>query len=271
MLNSERNSIILIKEICNDIGIEVKTYSGDWIMQLSYKGKKVFVYGYDFSLNTDSQNQLLKDKSALSEVLSQNYIPCIQNFYFPQPSLYEYMGKSFQDYEKLIKSVLNNSEVVIKPNKGTSGKDVYKTDSFYEAIKIIKEIHTYDDACISKYYKINHEYRVIVLDGNIELIYEKKTNDWIKNLSRGALPHIVDIDSINEKIKKLIASTFSLISARLMAFDIIDIDGKYLILEINGGLMMDNISRLNSIKPKVVDIYKRVIFKIFEQCTNLNT
>lgn len=260
MLNTERGSVVVLKKICEEMDIKLKSYSDDWIFLLKKNNKQMLIYGYDYSLNTDAQNQIMKDKAALSELLIDNGISCIEHTYIPKEALHSYMGKNEKYYDDLIEEIVQkNAEVVIKPNKGTSGKGIEKATTFSEAKKIVSNIHSYDDACISPFYEINHEYRIITLDGKIILSYEKITDQWIKNLSKGAKVKIVKKDDIEIGIIELIEKTYEVLNARIMAFDIVQIEEEYKILEINGGLMMDNLFKLDSYKECVKKIYKSVI------------
>jgi glutathione synthase/RimK-type ligase-like ATP-grasp enzyme len=102
------------------------------------------------------------DKSATSAILSANKIACFEHIYFT---------KDFYTEKELLATFHSNkNNVVIKPNTGTSGIDVYhctKQDDFLKkSMHIIKH---YPGLAISPFYNYNIEYRVVVNNGKIIL------------------------------------------------------------------------------------------------------
>ena len=48
MTNSESNYVAIIREICAEEGIELQSFSFDWIFRLTKNGKTGFILGYQF-------------------------------------------------------------------------------------------------------------------------------------------------------------------------------------------------------------------------------
>ena len=46
MTNSESNYVAIIREICAEEGIELQSFSFDWIFRLTKNGKTGFILGY---------------------------------------------------------------------------------------------------------------------------------------------------------------------------------------------------------------------------------
>lgn len=260
MKNNKRTTLKIIYEVCNELGILCESFCDDWVLRLTKDNVKKYVYGYDVGLNTDSQSKILKDKAALSELMIDEGISCVEHILFPMPITLSYLNKDYEYYEKILYDLIDDY-VVIKPNQGSSGIDVYKTNSILDAKKILNKIYSYGNACISKYYEVETEYRVIVFNGNIRICYEKCTDNWIHNLSNGAIPKNVMYD---DEIKKIVKKIYKIIGAPIMAIDIIYADGKMLILEINGGLMVDRfaVNYENYVMAK--ELYKDCIIQLFD-------
>ncbi len=257
MSNKDRNFSKILYEICNEEGISITSFSDNWIYLLEKNDKKHFIYGYQMGVNKDIDALLCKDKVAISEILIKNNIPCIKHEFIPMPSMIKYLSHDFEYYDKLLKKYIKNT-AVIKPNLGTSGNDVYKTNDYIEAKKYINKIHNYDNVAISRFINIQNEYRIIILNGNIELVYEKVTDDWIHNLGKGAIPKI--IDEYNIYIKNICKNIYDILNIPLMAVDMVRTNEGYCVLEINSGLMMDNFSsysRKNYLIAK--SIYKKIL------------
>jgi len=153
------------------------------------------------------------------------------------------------------------------------------------------------------FYDIDNEYRAIVLDGDVKIIYSKVRpivygdgkkllsellhdfnpsfnynieNDyvlssgseyvysWKHNLSNGAM---IDLNVANKEyiinLAKKAAKNLNLVFGSV---DIIKVKDKYYILECNSGVMMDNLIKiLPNGYNTAKGIYKEAIIKMFEE------
>ena len=78
----ESELLKIIKEISEERGYELKTYSDDFILQIINNDKVMFIYGYKFPNNNASIEQICDDKAGLSSLLGYYNIPHIDHFYF---------------------------------------------------------------------------------------------------------------------------------------------------------------------------------------------
>ena len=76
MLNYLKN---IVKEICEEDHISYKTLSKDWMIQLDKNGKRAFIVGSKFSINSDTASKIASDKYATYEVLKASHIPVIEH------------------------------------------------------------------------------------------------------------------------------------------------------------------------------------------------
>lgn len=161
----------LIKDICLEENIELKMISKNWVAALTKNGVTRCISGYRFPLNNHAIGSILDDKYALYDLCKLKNIPIIEHSILFNPS-----SKLGADTPKLIEDYFNKyqGDVVIKPNNGTEGHDVYH----------LKNIQTLKEKCnelfqnnfsisICPFYQIDSEYRVVVLDGEVRLIFEK--------------------------------------------------------------------------------------------------
>lgn len=161
----------MISEICKKNNINYKFVSKDWIIVLEKNGIEKVISGYKYSLNDHALGIVMDDKFALYELLNNNNLPIIDhNILFNPNSKY---GKN--TYKLAKDYFLNyNSDVVVKPNKGTTGSHVYHIKDEKELIEKMNTIFNKNfSLSICPYYQIDSEYRVVVLDNNIELVFEK--------------------------------------------------------------------------------------------------
>ena len=174
MLNSSRQIVKIIKEICAENSIPLKLFSYDWIMQLEIGRKNTFIYGYQFQNNNGTSQLICDDKSALSDILIENGINAVKHHFFMSPTNMAYVGAA-GNWEKMIKLLNAYGTIVCKDNMGTSGNGVYMAANQYELENAVFTIFRTSRALsVCKYYEIENEYRVIVLNGKAELIYSKE-------------------------------------------------------------------------------------------------
>ena len=171
----KKNFKEIIKEICVEDNINCKFLSKDWVIMLEKDGKTRFISGYKFDSNSHGIGLIADDKYALYEVLKSKNIPVIEHKivynktnnldYAIGCNTYEYVKEYFQK---------NNENIVIKPNDGTCGKNVFNITDVNEIDIILDKIFLKNfSISICPFYKIKHEYRAIMLDGENALLYAK--------------------------------------------------------------------------------------------------
>ena len=300
----------LIKDICNEENINCSFISEDWITVLEKNGKTRIIAGYKFDLNRQAVSKVFDDKYATYELLSLYNIPVVEHkLLYPNNNRQIYaINKNNTNYLKKCFNQFNNN-VVIKINNGTCGLNVNHFDDFKSLKNFYENLNSESSYSICPFYDIENEYRVIVLNNNIRLIYKKnlpiiygdgtltikelllkynyeyfknyngkdknvilKNNEmyqygWKFNLSNGAKVSFeidkdiqIEIENIMKKLTKNIDICFC-------SVDIIKTsDNKYLVLEINSGVMMKNLFIENeNIRNEVKQIYKDAIRLMFEK------
>lgn len=165
----------LIKEICNELGIKYKILSKKWIMRLEKDGKVRYLSGNKFDLNGHAIGNMLDDKYAFYETLKYLDIPvCEHKIIYSENNQNNY-AIGCQSKEDLLKYFNKyNRNVVIKPNKGAMGIGVYhitNEDDLYEKTKLL--LTSKYSISICPFYHIKNEYRVVILDNEIKLIFKK--------------------------------------------------------------------------------------------------
>ena len=291
----------IIKEICDEKGIKFQLVSKDWITILQKEDKIKYIVGYKFPLNNQAAGKICDDKYALYEVMNNFNIPIVEHYLvfknYNKDKILEYCKKY-------------NFNVVIKNNLGTCGNDMCHItdikDLFDKLDELLNKNHSIS---ITPYYDIKTEYRTIILNDNVELLYGKKrpivigngknttyellcdfnkkyfsnikdnnldkilaSNEvyeynWQFNLSKGAIPFLVEDKIKEEKIKKMAKKISCFLGTSFASIDIIElIDGSFLLLEVNSGVMMDNFCEtLENGKSIAKKIYTKVIEEIFNK------
>lgn len=300
---------IIIKEICEEKGIKYNLLSRDWITMLEKNGKTRFISGFQFGLNDHALGNIMDDKFALYEVLRTKNISVAEHHIL-------FKNTNNNDYAEgynttnLVKEFYNTHKpIVIKANTGSCGTSVFKIEKEEDIEKVVNQLFEHNHSIsYCPYYDIKNEYRLIVIDGEIQLIYKKKKPqiigngkdsirdlliafnkhyftdrlvepeydrilapgevyeyDWRFNLSRGASASTDISDEVRTRlieIKNQITNEFKIGFASI---DIIETADDFCVLEINSGVMTENIIEIiDNGKEIVKDIYSKAIDKMFE-------
>jgi hypothetical protein len=164
---------------------------------------------------------------------------------------------------------------------------------------------------VSPFYEIEQEYRVILLNREVKLVYSKNIPmligdgsskvrklflqsmqshpqillecefdevlmekvlapgeriplTWKHNLGQGAAAQIINDKALLEKLSDLAVKAVEVVNANFASVDIIISGGKYLVLEINSGIMMENLASLNENNYQTAkNIYDQAISFLF--------
>lgn len=165
----------LIKEISEELKINYTLLSKGYIIKLEKDNKCKYIVDSKFDLNGHGIGLILDDKYAFTETVKSFDIACCDHSIFYSPNNYLEHTKGCHTYEDMYNYFhLHNNNIVIKPNNGSKGKDVYHINN-QEGIKNIVDKLFIDNSSISfcPYYDILYEYRVTVLDNQVKLIYKK--------------------------------------------------------------------------------------------------
>ena len=161
----------LIEEICQEENIDYKLISKEWVMILTKNDVTKCISGYRFSLNDHALGSVIDDKYAFYDLCKIKKLPIIEHqiLFNPNSKLgnntTNLIDKYFIDY---------NKNVVIKPNMGTEGTDVYHITNREELHKVVTKLfETNFSISICPFYQIDNEYRVVVLNNKVKLIFEK--------------------------------------------------------------------------------------------------
>ncbi len=308
-MNKERTIVTLLREIALENGFDYRTYSYDWVKAFTKNGESMYVYGYNFPINPTSFTQIANDKACTSEILTASGISNVEHSYFMSPNDIHYVKYLGVDgnWKQMLDLLDKYGKIICKPNSGTGGAGLKIVEDEAELEKAVNELFANESTmCICPYYNIENEYRVIILDGEVQLVFRKvrpfvvgngKDNiasicaksgkradsalgidmayipydgekveiGWKHNLGQGSSPEVLTDGKTFDTVTSLALKTLSLLGGRFASVDCVSIDGKYRVLEVNSGVMMDNFALAsNDNYNKAKSIYKAAIDKFFE-------
>lgn len=296
----------LIKKICKKNNIKYKLISNDWIIILEKNNIKKIISGYKFDLNTYSLAKIFDDKYATYELLKTYNIDVVEhNLLYSKENKNEYT-KNYNTIEYIMKLYNKyNKKIVLKINNGSCGKEVYKIETMNELKEKYQKLDVQKSYSICPFYRIENEYRTIILNNKIKLMYKKelpviygdgkstikellckfnnqyfknidnnkilKANkkyvyNWKFNLEQGSKASFEIDEEDKKEILKIINKILDNFQIGFCSIDIIKTKNKFMVLEINSGVMMTNLMKENKDKEEIIyNIYEEAIKKMFEE------
>lgn len=180
----------------------------------------------------------------------------------------------FKSKKEIVKDIQNEFEfpMIVKMNSGAQGKHVYKCDSPRKIMKSLKAIFNkkhknYDFSLLAQQFlNIENEYRVILLDGEIILLYEKVSKEKNRNLSplhnEDGKAVLINDDSIYKKISEIVNNSPHLKQMSYIGLDIAkDFDNNWWVLELNTHPGFSYFIRDNG-DGELVKMYEKVLNKL---------
>lgn len=165
----------MIEEICDELNIKYTYLSKDWIIRLEKDKKVKYLAGNKFDLNSHGLGLVLDDKYAFYDTLKNLNIPvCCHHIFYRPNNKYDY-AKDCNTYDEVIKYFeLYNHDIVIKMNNGSLGMGVYHITDIKELTDTLDILFRENySISVCPYYDIVNEYRLIVLNNEIKLMYKK--------------------------------------------------------------------------------------------------
>ncbi|MCI5734239.1 MAG: hypothetical protein MR297_03580 [Tenericutes bacterium] len=165
----------IIKQIALENDLSYEVLSCDLIIKLT-KGNKIrYINGYKFGLNSHSLGLILDDKYATYELLNSLGISVCKHHILFRPTNHNSYAKNYNSFDYCYDLFLKyNKNVILKVNNGTCGDGVYHITTKKELKKIYNHLLKYNfSISLCPYYDIKNEYRVILLNNEIKIMYGK--------------------------------------------------------------------------------------------------
>ena len=165
----------IIKQIALENDLSYEVLSCDLVIKLT-KGNKIrYINGYKFGLNSHSLGLILDDKYATYELLNSLGISVCKHHILFRPTNHNSYAKNYNSFKYCYDLFLKyNKNVILKVNNGTCGDGVYHITTKKELKKIYNHLLKYNfSISLCPYYDIKNEYRVILLNNEIKIMYGK--------------------------------------------------------------------------------------------------
>ncbi|MCL2577394.1 MAG: hypothetical protein FWE27_05010 [Defluviitaleaceae bacterium] len=259
-----------IKEICKEEGIQFECLSFDYITRLTKNGVSRHIFGAYWDLNSAAADRIACDKTACYLLLKKSGIPAIVHELLCNPLRRSGFTGKDGEWVRAVKFFKKyNNKVVLKPNRGTMGQDVYLCQTMPEIETAAHAIFQNNpDAALSPYHEIENEYRVFYLNGNACFAYGKaKGSTWQHNLSQGAVAFEISLSDKEKiaKLKNLSTHAAECIGITFASIDIAEFaSGEFAVMEINSGVQARQLlEQLPHLQPVIKNIFTEAVKLLF--------
>jgi glutathione synthase/RimK-type ligase-like ATP-grasp enzyme len=251
-----------VRVACEHLGVEFTTYSSDWILKLSKAGKTVWIAGYKSDVNGAAASYLAQDKVGTYEVLRAAGIPAVPHVLVrpvpSEPTAIAALQHKFTD-----------TQVVVKPLNGTGGRGVRRYKHLEDALQFI-DTAIEPAWAVCPYLDIRLETRLVVLNGEVVLVYEKHQphlEHGVKfyNLSHGAHAVTIPNPDVSQELCRLAVTACEQMNLKLAAVDIVTLaNGEQLVLEVNDGFSVEYYARQSAEdRERALKLYETIVAGLF--------
>ena len=174
MTNHTSNVVRILREICEEKQISLRSYADEWAWELEKDGVRNYIFGYQFGLNRAVTASICNDKGMTSELLTRHGIPNVEHICFmpPEKAFFVSDKGSWAAASALLQKY---GTIVVKNNEGTGGDQVYLVSNQLELEQAAALLFARGcSMSVSPYEKILEEYRVILLDGEVQVMFSKE-------------------------------------------------------------------------------------------------
>ena len=259
-----------IHQAAQKLDIDVKWHSDQWVCELNKDGRTEYIIGYTLPLNNAASTQIASDKTATSVMLLNKGVDVVPH---------ALLRPSGRPISELLTTTLEmvSLPMVLKPQMESGGIDVFRATTIEElqaALKILSR--RYRAIALSPYLQVEHEYRTIMLDGDVKLAFEKvraavmvpsvdRSLEWRHNLRLGAHPEILANSNTYDLLRLQASKAMKALGLRFAAVDSIKTaESSVIVLEVNSAVSLERFSSHSSdCANRASDIYMEALKKTF--------
>lgn len=274
----------IIKRACDDLGIKNEFLNNEGLFLIAHFGEyKHFFFSRLSGLNNESVSRVFDDKLYLYLLLKDVInLPKTSSYIDADaPEPYTEYG-TFDSNNKIVDFILEKHTlpVILKPNKGFAGHNVFFCKNKKDLKRAIKNIYKkksrhYDHVLLAQdNLDIKEEYRVVVYKNELVFMYMKDIGEAIfkGNISplhfENAKAVLIKDEKVFNEIKEFIKPISTKIDVQYAGLDVVrDEKGKLWLLEINSKPGFNKFLENNS-EEEVYNLYKRILSDLKKKFTS---
>lgn len=172
------------KEFWDEIFLDDDYWYAGFIVFKNWK--KSFFVDTIFDINNSWATRIAKDKSYTKYFLEKFWykVPLWDVFFSDELNIKLSLKKTIDDWYDFVKKLW--FPLIVKPNNLSQWKFVWKVYNKSEYYSLAKKILKVTDVMLVEKFCVWKDYRIVVLNGEVKLCYERKsleiTWDWKKNI-----------------------------------------------------------------------------------------
>ena len=258
----------ILHDLAKENGYKV-TRIIDGVYELKKGSKKVYIKGRNFGLNSALSAAFSKNKAQTFEILRRNNIKAVPHYEIYQPAFYALFGDQEKRNKNRINAVIKKEKLplVLKPAEGNASRNVTLVNSKRQLNKLMNELFISErELVLAPFRDIKHEYRCVVLNNKVELIFDKVKPERVKKgkLVFGVKPKMLEkTEKGYKKLETLSKRAAKTLGLEFATVDIIETEKEGLeILEINSNVCLGHFGNTNK---EYFEIAKSIYKKSFKK------
>lgn len=258
----------ILHDLAKDNGYKI-TRIIDSVYELKKGNKSVYVRGKNFGLNSALSAAFAKNKAQTFEILRRNNIKAVPHYEIYQPAFYALFGDQEKRNKMRINAVIKKEKLplVLKPAEGNKSRGVVLCSSKSKINKYARDLFiTEHELVLCPFREIKHEYRVVILNGKVELIFDKVKPERVKRgkLVFGVKPKMLaKTDKVCKKLETIAKRASKALGLEFATVDIIETEKEgFEVLEINSNVCLGHFGNTNK---EYFDVAKGIYKKAFKK------
>ncbi|MEU6151243.1 ATP-grasp domain-containing protein [Actinosynnema sp. NPDC047251] len=250
----QRHFVAQIEQAGVEAGAEVRWHSDHWLAELVTDERRALIIGQVFPLNNAAAAQIATDKVATCALLAAAGLPAVPHHLL--------RFRNLPDPVALTRELVG-LPAVLKPHRESSGVDVLRAVDEAQARTALAHLASrYRAIAVSPFLPIEDEFRLVVLDGEVLLVYRKVTapGEWRHNLHFGARPEL-DVDpAALPALTSLALAAMRALDLRFASVDVAVVAGRPSVLEVNSGVILEHFSHAGDRhRALAADVYRAAV------------
>jgi len=162
-----------VERYCAEHAIALDIRADGWLLVLDPPGRRHLIFGYDLGLNSAVAHRIASDKAATAELLPLSGVHAVPHIFVIAPA---FSGSAEPPWPAMFELLDAHPDgLVVKPNEGTSGRLVTRVSQRDQLVHAVTSLFAASlSVAISPLLDIQHEVRVVLLDGLPLLVYRKE-------------------------------------------------------------------------------------------------
>ncbi|WP_353571662.1 YheC/YheD family protein [Candidatus Albibeggiatoa sp. nov. BB20] len=269
------SNIQVLNKVCKKLNLDYQLqHLSKNIVEVTIAGKKHLFTSFDTPLNSQSVNKLCRDKDYFYQYFQDTIkMPKTQAYLNPHHEGAYTRYLELNTIMQIMHSIEQNFQypLIIKQNRGTSGKNVFKAENQQQLEMGLLTIFNKNDmafdyvALAQELIDIDKEFRVIYLNGQLQFAYEKSNESaqFTGNLSplhwEGAKAILQTEQNILDAIDLFCQPLFQKLMIPFCGLDVIlDKQGQWWLLEANSAPAFHQFIK-SGYEHKVMEFYENLL------------